>query len=74
MTNELAKWMIANSYATGHGDTVDDLARQLVWQVAEECAKICTADETYISDTYDECDPCGSCAAAIRAKFCEKGE
>jgi len=27
---EVAQWMLANSYATGHGDTLDDLLRELV--------------------------------------------
>ena len=31
-TEALANWMIANSYATGHGDTVADLIRELDWQ------------------------------------------
>lgn len=32
---KLAKWMIANSFATGHGDSFDDLLRELSWQVKE---------------------------------------
>lgn len=28
----LAAWMMANSYATGHGDTVEDLLGELDWQ------------------------------------------
>lgn len=31
----LAAWMIENSFATGHGDTFEDLLRELTWQVAE---------------------------------------
>ena len=33
--NNVAKWMIDRSYATGHGDTVEDLLVQLEWQVKE---------------------------------------
>jgi hypothetical protein len=31
----LARWMIANGFTTGHGDTVEDLLRELAWQVKE---------------------------------------
>lgn len=38
-TNEqrelLAQWMIANSFGTGHGDTLEDLLGELSWQVKE---------------------------------------
>jgi hypothetical protein len=33
--NKLAAWMIAKGYATGHGDTTDDLLGELEWQIAE---------------------------------------
>ena len=33
--NKLAAWMIKHSYATGHGDTVEDLLKELEWQIAE---------------------------------------
>jgi hypothetical protein len=46
-TEAVAQWMIANGYATGHGDTVEDLLRELTWQIGERisaereaCAKI----------------------------------
>ena len=32
---KLAAWMIANSYATGHGDMVEDLLGELGWQINE---------------------------------------
>jgi hypothetical protein len=31
----LAQWMITNSFATGHGDTFEDLLKELSWQVKE---------------------------------------
>jgi hypothetical protein len=31
----LARWMIAHSFATGHGDTFEALLDELSWQVAE---------------------------------------
>ena len=31
----LAIWMLQNDFATGHGDTIDDLLDELAWQVQE---------------------------------------
>ena len=43
--NKVAQWMMARGYATGHGDTVEDLLKELDWQVREEerelCAQVC---------------------------------
>jgi hypothetical protein len=43
--NKVASWMQAQGYATGHGDTVVDLLKELEWQVRESereaCAKLC---------------------------------
>jgi hypothetical protein len=33
--NKLAQWMIQHSYATGHGDTMEDLLKELEWQINE---------------------------------------
>jgi hypothetical protein len=32
---KVAQWMIQRSYATGHGDTTEDLLAELEWQIAE---------------------------------------
>jgi len=41
---QLAKWMMAKGYATGHGDTIEDLLHELEWQIREQereaCAKV----------------------------------
>jgi hypothetical protein len=46
---KVAAWMIARGYATGHGDTVDDLLKELEWQIRESereaCAKVVEAIE-----------------------------
>ena len=46
--NKLAAWMMRQGYATGHGDTVEDLLKELEWQIEERisnereaCASIC---------------------------------
>ena len=53
---KVAHWMVQRSYATGHGDTLEDLLAELDWQIVdgwnralmngvkterEECAKLC---------------------------------
>lgn len=32
---KVARWMIQRSYATGHGDTTEDLLQELEWQILE---------------------------------------
>jgi len=36
--NKLAAWMMAQGYATGHGDTMEDLLAELEWQIKERLA------------------------------------
>ena len=42
---KLAAWMMRQGYATGHGDTIKDLLKELEWQIKEHereaCAKVC---------------------------------
>ena len=53
---KVAQWMTRQGYATGHGDTIKDLLKELEWQIAEgwthalvkgvegereACAKVC---------------------------------
>ncbi len=33
--NKLAAWMMAQGYATGHGDSMEDLLKELEWQIQE---------------------------------------
>jgi len=41
--NILAAWMMQRSYATGHGDTIEDLLKELEWQIAEREREACAA-------------------------------
>ena len=67
---KVAAWMRSKSYATGHGDTIEDLLKELEWQVAERereaCAKAC--DARVIGDHNREDQEAKRCAAAIRAR------
>jgi hypothetical protein len=78
-TETVAKWMIDRGYATGHGDTIEDLLKELEWQIRESereaCAKVC---DEWVKDhaktdncTYADCDfvaAATDCAKAIRAR------
>ena len=63
---KLAAWMIERGYATGHGDSTEDLLKELEWQIAERereaCAKVV---EDYCGAWNDEGY---ALAAAIRAR------
>jgi len=74
--NKVASWMMARGYATGHGDTVEDLLQELDWQIAENwtrgmvngveaerevCAEVCDGEATIEGIAQ-------RCAAAIRAR------
>ena len=42
---KVAQWMIERGFATGHGDSIEDLLKELEWQVKERereaCAMVC---------------------------------
>lgn len=66
---KVAAWMMQRGFATGHGDTVDDLLNELEWQVAERereaCAKLC--ETKHFSSPVREFGA-KDCAVAIRAR------
>lgn len=64
--DKVAAWMIDRGYATGHGDTTEDLLKELEWQIKERereaCAKVCDEiDRRWINQA-------DKCAAAIRSR------
>ena len=71
-TEAVAKWMIDRSYATGHGDTIEDLLKELEWQIRESereaCAKVCETLGAEDESFYAEFSRSEDCAAAIRAR------
>ncbi len=60
---KVAAWMTERSYATGHGDTTEDLLKELEWQVRESereaCIRACDSVDLVGAD---------ECIAAIRAR------
>jgi hypothetical protein len=69
--NKLASWMIERGYATGHGDSTEDLLKELEWQIAERereaCAKACEERQEVFEKYYTK-GLAAMCAAAIRAR------
>lgn len=78
--DKLAQWMIDRGYATGHGDTTEDLLQELDWQISENwtrgmvngveaerdaCAKVADLVAREIDDTNGTAT---YIAAAIRAR------
>ena len=63
---KVARWMMERGYATGHGDTVEDLLREIDWQAAEREREMCAS----VAESYEPtCDTCPSGVAnAIRAR------
>jgi hypothetical protein len=62
---KVAQWMIDRGYATGHGDTVEDLLRELEWQIRENereaCAQLC-------EDLWEDDGTAWDCAVAIESR------
>ena len=62
---KVAAWMMARGYATGHGDTIEELLQELDWQIREQereaCADVCV--KLAVGGGF-----AADCAAAIRAR------
>ena len=69
---KVAEWMTRQGYATGHGDTIEDLLKELEWQIRESereaCAKVCDAVQKKNEDDGAFMWEARNCAAAIRAR------
>ena len=66
---KVAQWMMTKGYATGHGDSIEDLMKELEWQIRESereaCAKVC--DVLSVHPKYAS-DITKLAATAIRAR------
>ena len=49
---KVAQWMIQQGYATGHGDTVEDLLKELEWQILENWHR------AMVNSMKAECEAC----------------
>jgi hypothetical protein len=66
---KVAKWMVERGYATGHGDTVEDLLKELDWQVAEREREACRLIVLDQSDAEGIC-----CTDDVLEAFRQRGE
>ena len=77
----LARWMMQHGYATGHGDTMEDLLAELDIQIVENwnralingvktereaCAKVCDAYD--VAEDVNSSDTAEGISIAIRAR------
>jgi hypothetical protein len=69
---KVAAWMMERGYATGHGNTIEELLKELEWQIRERereaCAKVCDNRITNEAGMQREDYENRQCAAAIRAR------
>ena len=67
---KVSQWMMDKGYATGHGDTIEDLLKELEWQAVERereaCAKLCEDVKLDLRDIRRL--GASGCIAAIRAR------
>jgi hypothetical protein len=69
---KVAQWMIQHCYATGHGETTEDLLAELDWQIAENWNRamingVETEREACLKEIKPNATPM-EIAAAIRAR------
>jgi hypothetical protein len=64
----LAHWMIRHEYATGHGDTIEDLLDELKWQIAERSERAVAVEREACAELADECVDIEKLSEAIRAR------
>ena len=71
---KVAAWMMQCGYATGHGDTIEDLLKELDWQAKERereaCAIVCDDIHAKYKCPQDTAEKVAIqwCADAIRAR------
>lgn len=71
---KVAHWMMTAGYATGHGDTTEDLLYELTWQSDERIARAITAEREECAKVCDfNCsdytrEGAEVCAVEIRAR------
>lgn len=68
--NKIAAWMMTKGYATGHGDTVEDLLKELEWQVREAEREACAA----IARKWDVDHPTSNYGGCIANEIIARGQ
>ena len=65
---KVAAWMMERGYATGHGDTIKDLLKELEWQIKEREREACAKAVEAKAHMFATLAAAKSLAAAIRAR------
>ena len=65
---KVAAWMMERGYATGHGDTIKDLLKELEWQIKERERESCAKAVEAKAHMFATLAAAKSLAAAIRAR------
>ena len=66
---KVAAWMIQRGYATGHGDTMVELLKELEWQIAERIAAERESIAAWVASQRNDVPATGlEISAAIRAR------
>lgn len=65
---KVAHWMMTACYATGHGDTTEDLLRELAWQADERIVKAVAAEREACAQIAFNAKTYLEAAAAIRER------
>ncbi len=68
--NKVALWMMTKGYATGHGDTTEDLLKELEWQVRESERNACAA----VARQWDVDHPASNYGGCIAAMIEARGQ
>lgn len=50
----LAHWMMRHDFATGHGDTIEDLLDELKWQIVDRFERAVASERERICKLLDE--------------------
>ena len=66
---KVANWMVERSYATGHGDTIEDLLTEIDWQAGEREREACRLIVLDNSDAEGIC-----CTDDVLEAFRQRGE
>lgn len=66
---KVAHWMMGRGYATGHGDTVEDLLKELEWQILErERERMKAKGWRHCAEGQRTTQYCGLLEAAVKAE------
>ena len=65
---KVARWQIGSGYATGHGDTIEDLLVELEWQVREAEREACAMQAWALVLGLTDQDTADIVLRAIRAR------